>query len=99
VAYGRCDDQIDIGRPCCTRRQDYSSIRPLREGGDDAFDLSRSAQVDWAYLDAYRWRYRLNSGSSASIAENCQASHAWRNLLEEFTGTASLDLIFDRKSN
>ena len=48
----------------------------MREGCDDTFDLDRAAQVDWAYLDADRWRDRLddselaNSLSSASLSEN-----------------------------
>jgi hypothetical protein len=60
----------------------------MREGCDDTFDLNRSAQVDWAYFDADRWRHRLddselaNSLSSASLSENSRVRHAWRNLLE-----------------
>jgi hypothetical protein len=60
----------------------------MREGCDDTFDLVRSAQVDWAYLDADRWRHRLDDSeladslSSASLSENSRARHAWRNLLE-----------------
>ena len=78
----------DIRRAFRTCRQDYSAIWLLREGRDGPFDLSRLAQVDWAYVDTDRWRHRLDDSkladslSSASLSENSRVRHAWRNLLE-----------------
>src|SRR6516164_11304010 len=79
---------------------DQSAIREAREIGDGVLHLAGIAPVDWGHLHVYERSHGLDraqlpaSGGNAWVANDRDAGHARRNLLEQIKPFSAHAIVY-----